>query len=423
MGGEGYIDLKYEPSRDDLVCEFRVEPAAGVGLRKAAEAVAGESSIGTWTDVSTSKPYVKKLGARVFEVHGNYIKVAYPIGLFEPDNIPQILSSVAGNIFGMKIVKNLRLEDINLPDMVMKSFEGPQFGISGVRKLLGVSKRPLVGTIIKPKLGLRTADHAKVAKDAWVGGCDIVKDDENLSSQGFNPFRKRVVQTLKARDMAAADSGEAKVYMSNITAETNEMLERARFVKEQGGEYVMIDIMTTGWSALQTLRKADLGLVIHAHRAMHAALTRGPKHGISMLVVVKLARLIGVDQIHIGTIIGKMVGAKADIVEIEQQIEQSIIQPHKETHALGEEWMHIKPVFAVCSGGLHPGHVPKLVEMLGKDIIIQAGGGCHGHPKGTKEGATSLRQAVNATINNISLREYAKNHRELKAALDKWAVK
>jgi ribulose-bisphosphate carboxylase large chain len=420
MAYSEYVDLKYRPGKNDLVCSFRLEPAAGVGFRKAAEAVAGESSIGTWTDVKSSRPYVERLAARVFEINEPFIKVAYPRELFELDNVPQILSSVAGNIFGMKIVRNLRLEDINLPDKAIRSFKGPRFGIGGVRKLVGVPLRPLVGTIVKPKLGLRTRDHAGVAYDAWMGGCDIVKDDENLSSQGFNPFKKRVTQTLKARNRAEQATGETKVYMPNVTAETKTMMERARFVRGQGGRYIMVDIMTTGWSALQTLRNADLGLVIHAHRAMHAAVTRNPRHGISMLVVAKLARLIGVDQIHIGTIIGKMEGEKSDVIEIEQQIEKGIIRPHSDTHALGEEWMGMKPVFAVCSGGLHPGHVPKLVKMLGKDIIIQMGGGIHGHPGGTRTGATAARQAVDAAVDGAALDEYLKGHKELALALNKW---
>lgn len=98
--------------------------------------------------------------------------------------------------------------------------------------------------------------------------------------------------------------------MANVTAETNEMLRRAKYVRDQGGEYVMIDIITTGWAALQTLREQDLGLVIHAHRAGHAMFTENPKHGMSMLAIAKIARLIGVDQIHIGAVVGKMIGGK-----------------------------------------------------------------------------------------------------------------
>ena len=116
--------------------------------------------------------------------------------------MPNILSSVAGNVFGLKALRNLRLNDIEFPAELFKNFKGPQFGIQGIRELLRVSKRPLVGTIIKPKLGLKTVDHAKVAYEAWAGGCDIVKDDENLSSQRFNPFEQRVVKTLDMRDKA-----------------------------------------------------------------------------------------------------------------------------------------------------------------------------------------------------------------------------
>lgn len=390
----GYVDLGYKPKGTDLVCEFSLEPRKGLSVREASDRVASESSTGTWVEVTTSRPYIKKLGAKVFHIKGKTVRIAYPLGLFEPGNIPQILSSVAGNIFGMKDVRNLRLEDIDLPARIIRSFRGPGFGISGVRRIFGVKKRPLLGTIIKPKLGLRTADHAGVAYDAWVGGCDIVKDDENLSSQDFNPFRKRVVETLRMRSRAEKETGEVKAYMPNITAETGKMLKRAEFVRKHGGRYVMVDIMTVGWSALQTLRDKGPGLVIHAHRAMHAAITRNPKHGISMLVLAKLARLIGVDQIHIGTILGKMEGGRAEVTEIEGGMENRIIQPDRENHVLAEDWLNINPVFAVCSGGLAPRHVPGLVRMLGRDIIIQMGGGIHGNPGGTRAGAEEARAAV-----------------------------
>jgi ribulose-bisphosphate carboxylase large chain len=258
-----------------------------------------------------------------------------------------------------------------------------------------------------------------VAYDAWLGGCDICKDDENLSSMSFNPFEKRVKETLKLRDRAEAETGEKKIYMPNVTAETKTMIERARYVKSMGGEYAMVDILTVGWSGLQTLRDADLGLVLHAHRAMHGALTRNPNHGISMLVLAKLARLIGVDQLHIGTVVGKMEGGAHEVEDIGEEVEERVVRPHG--HVLAENWHHIKPTFAVCSGGLHPGHVPALVRMLGRDIIIQIGGGVHGHPGGTVAGATAARQAVDAVMEGQSLSEYAKSHRELAAALSKFS--
>ena len=414
-----YIDLKYEPEKNDLICLFRIEPDKGISIKKAAENVAAESSIGTWTEVKMS-PEIRKLGAKIFEIKGNYVKIAYPSELFEPGNMPQILSSIAGNVFGMKAIRNLRLEDVEWPEILIKSFKGPLYGIGGIRKLLKIPERPLTGTIIKPKLGLNEVNHAKVAYEAWMGGIDIVKDDENLSSQTFNNFSKRITETLKMRDLAEKETGERKIYMPNITAEIDTMLERANFVKECGGEYAMIDIITVGWSALQTLRKAndDLKLVLHAHRAGHATFTRNKKHGISMVVIGDIARLIGLDQIHIGTIVGKMQGLKEEILTTEDEIEKKIVKEH--SHYLAEDWLNIKPVFAVCSGGLHPGMVPYLVKTLGKNIIIQAGGGIHGHKLGTTAGAKAMRQAIDAVMQNVSLKDYAKRYKELAIALRQW---
>ncbi len=415
-----FINLSYKPKKTDLICEYRIEPNK-ISLRSAAEKVASESSIGTWTKVSTMKKRIEKIKAKVFEISKTKeVKIAYPIELFEKGNMPQILSSIAGNVFGMKAVKNLRLQDIRFPKVLIKSFNGPRFGIKGIRKLLKVKKRPLTGTIIKPKLGLNEKEHALVAYDAWIGGIDIVKDDENLSSMSFNSFKKRVIATLKIRDKAEYVTGERKIYMPNITSETKEMIKRAKFVKQHNGEYVMVDIITIGWSTLQTLRNANLNLVIHAHRAGHAAITRNKKHGISMLTIAKIARLIGVDQIHIGTAVGKMVGEKKQVKEIGEEIEKQLINKNKAEHVLEQRWHNIKPVFAVCSGGLHPGLTQKLVKILGKNIILQYGGGCHGHPDGTIAGAKAIRQALDATLKGYSLKRYAKSHYELKRALLKW---
>jgi ribulose-bisphosphate carboxylase large chain len=400
-----FVDLRYKPAETDLICTFHVEPD-GISLKEAAGGVAAESSIGTWTELTTAEPYVARLAAHVFSVEGNVAKIAYPIGLFERGNMPNILSSVAGNVFGLKALKNLRLNDVELPAELVKSFKGPRFGIEGIRKLLKVPERPLVGTIIKPKLGLKTVDHARVAYEAWVGGCDIVKDDENLSSQRFNPFEERVVKTLESRDKAEEETGERKVYMANITAETGAMLKRAEFVLAHGGEYVMVDILTCGFSALQTLRDQNFKLVIHAHRAGHAAFTKNPKHGIAMRAIAKVSRIIGVDQLHVGTVVGKMSENREEVLE--------------NIGALKAEMGGLKPVMPVASGGLHPMLVPALMETFGKDFVIQAGGGIHGHTDGTFAGATAMRQAVDATMQGKTIGEYAKTHKELKKALELW---
>lgn len=217
------------------------------------------------------------------------------------------------------------------------------------------------------------------------------------------------MKTLESRGKAEEETGEKKVYMVNVTAETNEMLRRAEAVASHEGEYVMIDILTCGFAALQTFRDQDFDLIIHAHRAGHAAFTKNLKHGISMRVVSKVARTLGVDQLHVGTVVGKMFETKEEVAE--------------NRDALAMEMAGLKPVLPVASGGLHPGLVPALVKFFGKDFVIQAGGGIHGHPDGTTAGARAMRQAVDAAMLGVSLDAYSKKHEELRAALETWGQK
>jgi ribulose-bisphosphate carboxylase large chain len=417
-----YIDLKYRPGREEIIAEYFLEPNR-ISLEKASGHLAGESSIGTWTEVGKMKARIKKLKPHVFSLNKreSIVKIAYPPELFEPRNIPQLMSSIGGNIFGMKAIRNLRLLDIRLPERYVKKFSGPKFGIKGVRERLHIRKRPLLGTIVKPKLGLNEKEHAKSAYESWMGGMDLVKDDENLTSMGFNKFEKRVEETLKMRDRAEDKTGEGKFYIPNVTSETHEMMRRANFVRKHGCEYAMVDIVSVGWSGLQTLRNYNdhFSLILHAHRAGHGALTKNPRHGISMVVIGKLARLIGVDQIHVGTAkVGKM--GDFETPEVEEEIESKFISEGK--HVLEQFWFDIKPVFAVASGGLHPGSVPKLLERMGTNVIIQAGGGIHGHPEGSETGAKAMRQSLEAVMKGIPLKEYARNRKELSIALNKWGV-
>ncbi len=402
-----FVKLGYKPSDDELICLFRVEPD-GVSIEEAAGRVASESSVGTWTTLAKLPERIRRLMAKVYEIDGNYVKVAYPIDLFEEGNIPQLLSSIAGNIFGMRALKNLRLEDVVFPKEYVKHFRGPKFGIDGIRNVLKVKDRPLTATVPKPKVGFDVDEYAEVAREAWMGGIDLLKDDENLTGQSFIRFEKRIERVMKIRDEVEKETGERKSYLVNITSDCREMMRRAKLVADYGNEYVMVDIITAGWSALQSVRDVceELNLAIHAHRAMHAAFTRNERHGISFGVIVKLSRLIGVDNLHVGTGVGKMAG-KAEEVK-------------RYAELCRKEWYHLKPVFPVSSGGLHPGLIPDVIDLLGPDIIIQAGGGVHGHPRGTYYGAVALRQAIEAKMKGISLEEYAEEHKELREALEKW---
>jgi len=215
------------------------------------------------------------------------------------------------------------------------------------------------------------------------------------------------------------ETGERKLYVENVTAETKEKIKRAKFIEDNGGNCAMIDIIEAGWSAFQTLREEDLNLILHNHRAGHGMFTENPKHGMSMLTVAKIARLIGGDNLHIGAIFGKMKGGEEEVVDIKDEIEKQFI---KKRHILTQRWYGVKPTFAVCSGGIHPGALTKLVKTMGNDIICQAGGGVSAHPLGIEAGAKAMRQALEATMKNISLKEYTKTHKELKLAIDRWGI-
>jgi len=418
-----FVDENYKPSKTDLVALFYFEPAHGISADEAIGRIASESSTGTWTTLFKLPPRMKKLMATAFEVRGNYVKIAYPLDLWEPGNAPQLLSGIAGNIFGMKAIDNLRLIDATLPTSYIRHFKGPHHGISGIRKMMRVPKRPLFGAVPKPKIGFSAAEHAQIGYETWMGGFDLVKDDENLTSTSFNNFNERVRLMTKLREKAEKETGEQKDALINITSETKEMQRRAKLLHDNGWRYAMIDVVVAGTAAVQTLRDVlgDYNMAIHAHRAMHASFDRNPRHGISMRFLAKIMRLIGVDQIHAGTAVGKLVGGESEIKGIANVLRERRVSAEG-THLLSQDWSSIKPAFPVSSGGLHPGLVPEVMDIFGNECTILVSGGIHGHPKGTRAGAKAAMQACDATMHGMSLKDAAKKHKELAQALEKWGT-
>ncbi|MEM1628760.1 MAG: type III ribulose-bisphosphate carboxylase [Desulfurococcaceae archaeon] len=427
-----YLKPGYTPDpENDVIGVFRVTPAQGFTIEDVAAGVAAESSTGTWTTLYSwyDVERVKRLSGKVFEIRdlkdGSYlVKIAYPVDLFEEGNMPGFLASVAGNIFGMRRAAGLRLEDLYLPKKFLEHFKGPAKGIKGVREIFKVYDRPIVGTVPKPKEGYTPEEVEKLTYEILVGGMDYIKDDENLASPPFCRFEKRAAAIMKMIDKVEKETGERKVWFANITADVREMEKRLKLVADYGNPYIMVDVVITGWSALNYIRDLaeEYGLAIHAHRAMHAAITRNKYHGISMYVLAKLYRIIGVDQIHIGTAgAGKLEGEKADVVKYAKILtaEHFIPDPDDIFH-LEQPMFHIKPTMPVSSGGLHPGNIPLVIEAIGKDIVMQIGGGVIGHPDGPRAGATAVRQALEAIVKGIPLDEYAKTHKELARALEKW---
>lgn len=407
-----YLHLSEKVSLvNKLIATYKLKVEEGTDFFRTAGGVAAESSVGTWTKVQTQfKEVWARLHARVFEADeaSGIIKIAYPLDLFEKGNIAQLLSSVAGNIFGLKEIKNLRLEDLGMPEEYAKSFDGPAIGMEGILKIAGASEGPLIGSIIKPKLGLSYKEHVRVAMEVFKGGGSLVKDDENLTSQVFNPFYDRVklmTDEMKKFKYLQNSEGE-KIYAFNVTSEAEQMKERASFVKWSGGNCAMIDILTAGFSSVQFLRKQNFGLILHGHRAMHAAFTRDVKEGVSMLVLAKLARLAGIDELHTGTVVGKMEGGEQEVVAI--------------NNFLRSEWFGLKKVLPIASGGLHPGLIPDLVKYLGRNVIFNFGGGIHGHPKGTFHGVKAVKEGFDAVIRGEDWDKYLKTHTDLREAVETW---
>lgn len=231
--------------------------------------------------------------------------ISFPGELFEPGNIPQYLSVVAGNLFGLGALDRVRLMDIEFPESLMRAHKGPIFGIDEARDILGVHGRPLVGTIVKPKVGLNPSQTAQVAGDAVRGGLDLVKDDETLTDQAFCPLIPRLEAVMSELDHVETETGKKAFYALTVTAGADTILERALMAEEHGANMIMVDVLTAGFSALEVLSR-NLKLPIHVHRTMHGAFTRNRSHGISMLVIAKLVRMAGGTNLRTGNYAGKM---------------------------------------------------------------------------------------------------------------------
>ena len=408
----------------------------------AAATVAAESSTGTWTKVydgpDSGIPLAREKRAIAFDLDykKHMFKVAYPIDLFELNNISGLLAGIVGNIAGMKMVAAMRFYDVKFPKKMIRAFPGPRFGVSGVRKLLKKKKGCLVVTVPKPKIGRTDREQAKLAKILFTSGngtYEGIKDDENLTNLKFNDFYKRTKLILRELKKAERKTGNKKFYLCNTThSNIDEMLNRANFIKKNGGIFMMIDVITTGFAAVDTIRRKNLGLAIHAHRAMHGFITRDNSPGvhgdgrlygfsISMIVMAKLFRLLGVDSIHGGSPLAKMEDY-GEAKYIKDVLQEKNLKPHKKIPTLGQNWYHIKPVWMTASGGLHPGDFEVVLKELGQDILIQCGGGLLGHPNGVEAGVIAIEQARDLYEKKLSIKKFVKENpdSELAAAVKHW---
>ena len=444
----------WKPKGDDwLITLIKVEfskeaikEAKGKPIKKlfqdAAASVAAESSTGTWTKVYDGKdsgvPLATKKRAIAFDLDykRQMFKVAYPIDLFELDNMSGLLAGIVGNIAGMVMVSAMRVYDIKFPKKMLKAYPGPRFGVEGVRRLLKKPKGCLVCTVPKPKIGRTDAEQSRLAEVLFTSGkgtYEGIKDDENLTSLYFNKFDKRCKMVLDELKKAEKETGNKKFYLCNTThSNVKKMLDRANTIKKNGGIFMMMDVITTGFAATDYMRRNNPGLAIHAHRAMHGFITRDNSPGvhgdgrlygfsISMIAIAKIFRLLGVDSLHGGSPLAKMEDY-GEAKYIQQVLQEKKLKPHAKIPTLGQDWEHIKPVWMTASGGLHPGDFEVVLKELGEDIILQCGGGLLGHPHGPEAGTIAIEEAREAFENKIPLREFVKKYpkSELAVAVKLW---
>ena len=408
MESYSYLHLG-EPEDPDrnVVCRYRV--TTDLPMEKAAEAIAAEQSTGTWTVISTLDHGIfDTLGARITSIDGDIVTCEFPAEDFSIENgaVPQILSVIAGNLFGLGALKAVRLEDVTFPKSILEQFKGPKFGAEGIRQALHRPEKPLVGTIVKPKIGLSPEKTAEYVYEAGSGGLTNSKDDETLVDQAFCPIEDRTVKVAEALDRLE-EEGHYMMHAVNVSTRSDRILELAEKVQGWGAREIMIDVITCGYGCLQALAEdPSIKVPIHVHRTMHGAFTKDPLHGVNMLALTKLVRMVGGDALHIGTLgVGKMSAGAHDDSNLRA--------------CLGDD-VPYKAVMPVCSGGVHPGLVGEIIRRSGMNVQIQAGGGVAGHPGGVRAGAMGMSQAVDAAFAGVPAAEYAETHPELKAALDKW---
>ena len=439
----GYWEPDYEPKDTDVLCAFRITPQDGVDPIEAAAAVAGESSTATWTvvwtDRLTAHSHYQAKAYRVDPVPGNpeqYIAyIAYDIDLFEEGSIANLTSSIIGNVFGFKALRALRLEDMRIPIAYVKTFQGAPHGIVMEREYLNKFGRPLLGATTKPKLGLSARNYGRVVYEALRGGLDFTKDDENINSQPFMRWRDRFLFCMEAVNRAEGATGEVKGHYLNVTAgDMEDMYERAEFAKQLGSIIIMMDL-TVGYTAMQSMSKwaRRNGVLLHLHRAGHGTYTRQKSHGVSFRVISKWVRLIGVDHVHAGTVVGKLEGDPALIKGYYDICRQRRNTANPATGLyFDQDWADLKKVMPVASGGIHAGQMHQLLDLFGDDVVLQFGGGTIGHPSGIQAGAVANRVALESMVKARNegrdirnegpeiLRRAAKSCSPLQQALDTW---
>lgn len=395
---------------------------------RAAEVIAGEQSSGTFVALAAETPELKaRAGARIEQLDiidssalpslptpkksARYtrctLKLSWPIGNLGP-SITTLMATVAGNLYELRAVTGLRLLDLDLPASFATAYSGPAFGIAGTRKLTGVARGPIIGTIIKPSVGLSAAETAQQVHELVSGGIDFIKDDELQADGPGCPFDERVRAVMRVVNQTAQHSGKKAMVAFNLTGDLDQMRRRHDLVLAEGGTCVMVCLNAVGLVGLTELRRHSQ-LPVHGHRAGWGYLTRSPALGFDFAPLQKVWRLAGADHLHVNGLRNKFSETDESVIAAAR----SVLAP-----VMPEAAMPAMPVFSSGQTGLQAHDT--FAALGSADLIYAAGGGIFGHSGGISAGVEALRAAWDAAIEGIPLVERARHVPALAQALDFW---
>jgi len=420
-------------SQDRVLATYLIETPHS--LEHAAAVIAGEQSSGTFVSVPGetnelkerfgaqvrsiepletvdtpslpgSKP-PRSSGARTAYRRGRVV-ISFPFHNFGP-SIPALLGTVAGNLYELQELSGVRLEDLELPQAFSERYPGPRFGIEGTRNLAKVQGRPLIGTIIKPSIGLSTDAIARLVGDLATAGLDFIKDDELQADPPYAPLAQRIAAVMPEIERVADKTGRKAMYAFNITGDLDHMLRGHELVKKHGGTCVMANVNNVGFAALAHLRR-HCDLPIHGHRANFGAMSRHPLLGIGFSAYQKVCRLAGVDHLHVG-------GFNSKFYETNEEVGRSI------TDCLTPMFGGYRVMPAISSAQWAGSAVDIYAATKTNDVIHLAGGGIIAHPGGTAAGVRSMQQGWEAALAGVPLSKYAETREELRAAIGKFGAR
>jgi ribulose-bisphosphate carboxylase large chain len=338
------------------------------------------------------------------------VTLSWPLHNLGP-SLPNLVATVAGNLFELKPFSGLKLLDITLPPVFLDRYQGPQFGVAGTRRLTGVEHRPLIGTIIKPSVGMSPEETAAQVRTLVEAGIDFIKDDELQSDGPHCPFEQRAAAVLRVVRDHAEHTGKQAMYAVNITGDLDQMLQRHDHVMALGGTCIMASMNSIGLPAMKALR-AHSQLCIHGHRNGWGIYGRSPAIGMSFIAYQKFWRLAGIDHTHVNGLSNKFCEPDESVI----RSARACLTPMFPPPYAGCE---IMPVFS--SGQTARQAADTYSELGSTDLIFAAGGGILGHPLGPAAGVRSLQQAWEAAVQGIPVAEFAAGHPELRTALEKFS--